>query len=477
MGTFEDLQSLAQNENRKDQQYNSSEHLKVHKHTLKTEVFSSIIEEDEKEQTEENIKTTCSVKSLVSSNKSNIGSSKSSSSGYKSKTSSNSNEETTKIKLLEECRLGTVPYDSYHIPTECFVSDVVSPHIKFELPFGNDYEPEEMRSDLYETVYFLNPKSYMAYFIDLFVEKLCLDLKFTKDIILRSTVQGSSIYCTKIHGKRLGKCCILPALLQKDWPQQATEWLIRKRIWPNADTTDAIHQMGCVLLPTINNENKTEWKLAFPEGERILLLSLKEEQIRCYIFVLTLFKSYFKDTGYGKIFTSKHIQNILFWLCELDKIKWSFDELGEAVSIFIENIIHTFETDTLYDYFLRTRNLYDSIPKSHLRRIHERLHRIKENLTYWLLNALENLHYNDAKFFQRFDIQALKVILLKTHTYPATLSRNSDADIWWTETDSEGSVKTTQNEEIVSNLQIHFTEFYNLKLFLHYGTLLLIRQF
>ena len=199
----------------------------------------------------------------------------------------------------------------------------------------------------------------------------------------------------------------------------------------------------------IRDRNRTEWKLVFPESERILLLSLNEEQIRCYIFVLTLFKSYFKDTGYGKIFTSKHIQNILFWLCELDKAKWSFDELGEAVCTFTETILQTFQTDTLYDYFLRTRNLYDSIPKSHLRRIHERLHRIKENLTYWLMNALENLHYNDTSFFPKFDIQALKDILLNTYN-GATLPRSSEIEKWLTETDSEGSVKATQSEEMVS---------------------------
>ncbi|XP_053377810.1 uncharacterized protein LOC123558957 [Mercenaria mercenaria] len=91
----------------------------------------------------------------------------------------------------------------------------------------------------------------------------------------------------------------------KSWPLQAKQWLDWQGVgqWPSADMRKYCGSTGCFLV-TVGSKGseheELEWRISTSLAERCLMFSLNITQIRCYILMKiilkTFIKPYFEDT-------------------------------------------------------------------------------------------------------------------------------------------------------------------------------------
>ncbi|XP_053396451.1 uncharacterized protein LOC128556211 [Mercenaria mercenaria] len=91
----------------------------------------------------------------------------------------------------------------------------------------------------------------------------------------------------------------------KSWPLQGRKWLDWQGVgqWPSADMRRYCGSTGCFLVPVGSKgseHEELEWRISASLAERCLMFSLNITQIRCYvlmkIILKTFIKPYFEDT-------------------------------------------------------------------------------------------------------------------------------------------------------------------------------------
>jgi tetratricopeptide (TPR) repeat protein len=83
----------------------------------------------------------------------------------------------------------------------------------------------------------------------------------------------------------------------KSWPQSASGWLDRQGIgrWPTQDMRRYAARTGCFVVPTgckVSEYPELEWRISTSLAERCLMLHLNITQIRCYVLLKIILKSF-----------------------------------------------------------------------------------------------------------------------------------------------------------------------------------------
>ena len=370
------------------------------------------------------------------------------SSGYKSEGGSpnhhNTNDaeygyttitELTTPRPLKERRLGQVPRNTSEIPEQCF-------H-EIEVPaYDSDNGNFKGRKNLFETRYYLNSIAFMRSFADIFADKIGSSLGFTSGLN-SATLQGTKIYCDIIKKGTDSKPIkvrneIMPTIFSAKWPKEALKWKTRERntiqdprpgmqnTWPTQPMMDQVQSYGCHLLPLgymptrgRNDEQYLEWQLAFPEAERYLEMWLTHAQVRCLLFTLALYKTFLEPLNIQSGLLPTHIRTMLFWRCEASYAEFPDDRPGEIMCKFLDKLYDAIMHKKLPDYFIKSRNLFESTPRTHLLKVQEKLLRIRENLVMHMLSAVCNLHYVDSlSFYPVLDYKKLYDIITCDNLVP-----------------------------------------------------------
>jgi len=147
-----------------------------------------------------------------------------------------------------------------------------------------------------------------------------------------------------------------------EWPSVAVEWVDRKRNWPPAGTIQALIQQGCAVVAKGFPGSETshlEWRLSFSLAETELARNLTPVQRRCYLLV----KSIIKDLKCNFL-PSYYIKCSFYWLLEEEKAYvWRNTNLGNCVLIALNRLVKFLQCYTLPNYFVRERNLLQTVPK------------------------------------------------------------------------------------------------------------------
>ncbi|XP_045156710.2 uncharacterized protein LOC123523127 [Mercenaria mercenaria] len=85
----------------------------------------------------------------------------------------------------------------------------------------------------------------------------------------------------------------------KTWPLQARQWLDQQGVgqWPSDDMRRYCSNTGCFVVGvgSKGSENEeTEWRISTSLAERCLMLNLNITQIRCYVLMKMILKTYIK---------------------------------------------------------------------------------------------------------------------------------------------------------------------------------------
>ncbi|XP_045156670.1 uncharacterized protein LOC123523103 [Mercenaria mercenaria] len=108
------------------------------------------------------------------------------------------------------------------------------------------------------------------------------------------------------------------ALPCKSWPLQAQQWLNQQGVgqWPLDDMKRYCSSTGCFVVGvgSKSSENEdTEWRISTSLAERCLMFNLNITQIRCYVLMKMILKTYIKPL-YDNTITSFMCKTVLFKL-------------------------------------------------------------------------------------------------------------------------------------------------------------------
>ncbi|XP_060555676.1 uncharacterized protein LOC132716420 [Ruditapes philippinarum] len=83
----------------------------------------------------------------------------------------------------------------------------------------------------------------------------------------------------------------------KSWPQSATGWLHRQGIgrWPTHEMRRYAASTGCLVVPTgskVSEYPELEWRISTSLTERCIMFNLNITQIRCYVLLKMILKSF-----------------------------------------------------------------------------------------------------------------------------------------------------------------------------------------
>lgn len=196
-----------------------------------------------------------------------------------------------------------------------------------------------------------------------------------------------------------------PSLHSKTWPeglyfhfnQQIFNHKRRGEMWPSRQQMEKLEQVGCNAIPLgyraigfFNAEQILEWELNFLECERNLLDSFRHAQWRTYIFSSILFRAFIAPLGPQGI-GLEHVRNILYCMCYDDFSGWNDEQPGLHLKLLISHLYDCLGRKYMPSFFVKGRNLLQSIPEQNLRFVQGHLNKIRENLIIYCIYAFRNL--------------------------------------------------------------------------------------
>lgn len=127
---------------------------------------------------------------------------------------------------------------------------------------------------------------------------------------------------------------LVPCIQCYGWPDSATEWITRKRLWPDEKTIDDIIQSGFHLI-CCNLEN--EWRLSFSLSELQLANKMTAEQKAVYCVFKCLIKEGCKES---EILTSYYLKTVFLWALErIPSHEWTVDKYISRVLDLMDDLI------------------------------------------------------------------------------------------------------------------------------------------
>lgn len=270
---------------------------------------------------------------------------------------------------------------------------------------------------------YLNSREFMKYFGELVSKKLAPKLKITAEEVQQATFRGTSIFTNKYE--------LIPAIYAAqnvtDWPKCAFEFRLRDRPvvrstqtgqpiqWPSRAMIKRIETFGFHVIPLgyapkkkRNPFREIEWRIVFPKAERYLEQHLTGAQIKVYMMTKALLKSFVEplDNNRALMFAVDHLRTHLFWECERDYTAWPEELLGEVLLRFINSFKQRVKEKRLSDFFIKDRNLFESIPEYSLNSLHTILADITANPLMHLMIAFRNLEFS-ADFWPKLNYKKL----------------------------------------------------------------------
>ncbi|XP_053405492.1 cyclic GMP-AMP synthase-like [Mercenaria mercenaria] len=111
---------------------------------------------------------------------------------------------------------------------------------------------------------------------------------------------------------------IVGAFLCKSWPLQARQWLNQQGVgqWPSDNMRRYCSRTGCFVVGVGNKRNdneQLEWRISTSLAERCLMFNLNITQIRCYVLMKMILKTYIKPQ-YEDTISSFMCKTVLFKL-------------------------------------------------------------------------------------------------------------------------------------------------------------------
>ena len=160
----------------------------------------------------------------------------------------------------------------------------------------------------------------------------------------------------------------VPSVRLYFWPEQAIDWIKRKRNWPLQDDIHRIVKNGCQVVPRSSpgGDSNSEWRLSFSIPEVSLAKLRSRDQQRSYYFFKAIFYRHLKfiesSENEKKSLFSYVMKTTMLWFCEehlpTDPV-WR--SLEVSVQMLLARLVDGLQEGTISHYFLPEINLIERV--------------------------------------------------------------------------------------------------------------------
>ena len=192
------------------------------------------------------------------------------------------------------------------------------------------------------------------------------------------------------------------------WPDQAREWITRKRSsnWPSEKQIKNIESSGCFIVPVASHRNSRlrdyEWRLSFSRGELELVETIPENVKLVYALLKALIKRDMKKR-YLTVFASYHLKTCLLWFIErfgLKEIKqWRSEKIMHDL---LEFLIAFYIDSSVPNFFVRDNNMIDHRSETEIKQCVSALYNLKRHLLLAIMNYIDICHKLPIEFDETF---------------------------------------------------------------------------
>lgn len=185
--------------------------------------------------------------------------------------------------------------------------------------------------------------------------------------------------------------------------------------WPTQTMLNDIKNLKTVIIAkgftpkkTENSETNLEWEVMFPKAERYLMSKMSNAQIKLFLIIVTIFKTFIEPITEKKGLLIEHIRTFMFYQCERSGVDWNMRLLGTKLMDLLKDFYRHLGKSRLNDYFIKSKNHFENIPGVYLQKAQENFHNIQEHPVMFLITALRNLSYtNQQNFYPLLDYSKL----------------------------------------------------------------------
>ncbi|KAG5900491.1 hypothetical protein JTB14_010902 [Gonioctena quinquepunctata] len=336
----------------------------------------------------------------------------------------------TNLKTPKPLAIEKEPERRETLPETCFTTRKIE-KADADMPdkdeVGEDVEYSE--EDLFDKVTYIDAKGFMRYFKNVqFPNSLGRALGFdATEIELAKSIPGK-IFCNLADEEDNPLPCEIIPSVAIPWPAEQTfEFKMRedrptitdtrtgtRYRWPTDEMIKEITSLSCVAIPKGYWRKKgqytdatIEWEIAFPKAERYMEARMSNAQLRCFLFLLVLHKTYIEPRTKQHGLLVEHIRCHMYWECEANYGDWPEHRLGYKLSKVIRNLSNRLAVAELPDYFIRRNNHFRNIPKMYLQVAQKVFHEVLQAPTMYFLRALRNIRYTSGKFYSPLDFKDL----------------------------------------------------------------------
>ena len=208
----------------------------------------------------------------------------------------------------------------------------------------------------------------------------------------------------------------VPCFYAPFWPNAASTWVERKRLWPNLDVVRSIQKAGFHIVPKNSPEgdDQLEWRLSFSAAETVIALHRSEKQNYIYFLFKSIFYRFVKTYNKEKSLPSYLCKTVMLWVCEQQPQTWWEAKLPEDCVLYLIKVLHTsIKQKHLKHYFIEGLNLLEHYSLSILTNAESALIILEKQVYKTLKSMLASM---------RKKIEVLQAHLIVKPSYPFDLS-------------------------------------------------------
>jgi hypothetical protein len=191
---------------------------------------------------------------------------------------------------------------------------------------------------------------------------------------------------------------IVPAFHCKSWHQSASGWLDRQGIgrWPTQEMRRYAVSTGCFVVPTeskVSEYPELEWRISTSLAEKHLMFNLNITQIRCYVLLKMILKSFLNPQGEINISSFMCKTVLLHCIENTESSTWKETNLFICLTYCLLELHSCVQNDRCSHFIIRENNLMAGQFTA------EKNHELSKNISDFL--------QNDRQMLLRIDIDDL----------------------------------------------------------------------
>ncbi|XP_060564178.1 uncharacterized protein LOC132723473 [Ruditapes philippinarum] len=189
-------------------------------------------------------------------------------------------------------------------------------------------------------------------------------------ILLKNTIFNGAIQGAVDHGPSLAKqgrpglsdTDIVPSLPCKSLHQSASDWLDRQGIgrWPTQDMRRYAASTGCFVVATgskVSVYPDLEWRISTSLAERCLMFNLNITQIRCYVLLKMILKSFLNPQDEINISSFMCKTVLLHCIENTESSIWTENNLFICLTYCLLELHSCVQNDRCSHFIIRENNL------------------------------------------------------------------------------------------------------------------------